>query len=931
MWMNKLIKTVLAIMLMSAIAVMVQGCSTQELSDVEYVNRAKDLRDKGELRGAIVELKNALKQNPNSAEARWLLGQVHVDVGNGFAAEKELLKARELGVVDDSVMPLLLKALLYQQNYERLLEMGISSVLDKNAAAEVYASRGMAYLALRDLDKAKEELELSTNKNVNSLHGLVANARLAAAIKDYPAARVLLDKALKIKDTYAPAWSALGDLLQIQKDVDGAIAAYSGAIEHRFDNSSDLLKRSMLLIEQEAYDKANNDLLALKKRFPKHPGVNYVQGVLLFYQEKYSEASSALELAYKGDVGEVLAMYYLGATQFMLGNREQAKTYISQFVAAAPLHIAGRRLLAVISLQDQDYSAAEKLVRPIVKAMPDDVFSMNVLANALNGKGETKEALQLLEQVVALKPDSASAYTRMSAGLSAQGEIEKSRDALRAAIELDPEFQQADVMLVLSHLRAGELNLARQSAEEFVKRHPDSALAHNVLGSVFMAMKEEDKAKAVLHKALEVAPGDPAAASSLAMMALAEDDVDGAQGYYKKILDVHPGHLHTLLKLAALEDKQGHYDKALSVLQRAGDSNPDAVEPKVALAQAYLARGEADQARLVISKVSSENKRDPYVLGVVGGIHMATGEFDSAKLVFRQLVEVAPDQAQGHFLLAQAYDALGVYDAAVSELKTAVRLVPEHKLARSLLVKVLVKTGDVKEAKQQLALLKTEGISDSAELFMLDGAVNHALGDSTQALMMYKKAFELAPNEKQLLVLAKYQWSQGMQDESISLLENWRKDNAVGVEVLLVLANDYIGVGRQDEAVQQYKEVLKLSGDNLTALNNLAWYLRASDSDQALSFAEKAYELAPHSVTVMDTLAMILFDKGEANRAKRVIERALARYPDDPSLHFHNAMILEKTDGNQAAKDVLEQLLDQNKEFREREQAADMLKRLKGG
>ena len=67
------------------------------LTDAQYVNRAQDHLDRGELKSATIELKNALRQNLENAQARRLLGKVELEVGNAAAAEKELRRASELG------------------------------------------------------------------------------------------------------------------------------------------------------------------------------------------------------------------------------------------------------------------------------------------------------------------------------------------------------------------------------------------------------------------------------------------------------------------------------------------------------------------------------------------------------------------------------------------------------------------------------------------------------------------------------------------------------------------------------------------------------------------------------------------------------------------------------------------------------------------
>ena len=92
------------------------GCAEEggKLTDRQYLDRARVQVDKGALREATIELKNALSVNPKNKEARWLLGTTYLDLGENAFAEKELRYARELGVNDASVLPLLSRAFLRQ-------------------------------------------------------------------------------------------------------------------------------------------------------------------------------------------------------------------------------------------------------------------------------------------------------------------------------------------------------------------------------------------------------------------------------------------------------------------------------------------------------------------------------------------------------------------------------------------------------------------------------------------------------------------------------------------------------------------------------------------------------------------------------------------------------------------------------------------------
>ena len=81
----------LAIALAFVTSAALSGCDRiTGLTEQQHIQRAKDFEDKGNLKGSIVELKNAIQKNPDSPQARLLLGQIYLKAGMGAEAEKEL-------------------------------------------------------------------------------------------------------------------------------------------------------------------------------------------------------------------------------------------------------------------------------------------------------------------------------------------------------------------------------------------------------------------------------------------------------------------------------------------------------------------------------------------------------------------------------------------------------------------------------------------------------------------------------------------------------------------------------------------------------------------------------------------------------------------------------------------------------------------------
>ncbi len=111
----------LAFALAFATSTALSGCdNTTNLTEQEHIERAKDFESQGNLKTSIIELKNAVQKNPDSAQARLLLGQIYLKTGQGAEAEKELQRAKSLGVGDDSIKPLLAEAILRQGEFQRL-------------------------------------------------------------------------------------------------------------------------------------------------------------------------------------------------------------------------------------------------------------------------------------------------------------------------------------------------------------------------------------------------------------------------------------------------------------------------------------------------------------------------------------------------------------------------------------------------------------------------------------------------------------------------------------------------------------------------------------------------------------------------------------------------------------------------------------------
>src|SRR5438270_7144854 len=122
------------------------------------VGSGKRYLEQGEPKSAIVELKAALQKKPDIAEARFLLGEAYLKTDDVLAAEKELVKALELGYPAGQINPSLARVGVAKGEYKEVLrDFGNAETASPRGAAELHTSVGEAHLALGEIDAASEE------------------------------------------------------------------------------------------------------------------------------------------------------------------------------------------------------------------------------------------------------------------------------------------------------------------------------------------------------------------------------------------------------------------------------------------------------------------------------------------------------------------------------------------------------------------------------------------------------------------------------------------------------------------------------------------------------------------------------------------------------------------------------------------------------
>ena len=919
-------KNVIRIAGLSAIILAMIGCGFDTSSE-EHIARSNEFIAESQYESAIIELKNALQVDKESGQARWLLGQVYLDMGDVLSAEKELQRAKKLHWSPSDVVPALAEALLAQGKYAEVDELE-KELLSAEAEARLLTSKALAKLSLGENKAAKKYLSDALESAPGYPEALLARVRIFASQGDLAGAVNILEDILARNPEHGPAWSLAGDIAMAQQNYSEALIAYNHAVEFQRNAYGDLVKRALLSVQLADYAAAQADVSKLLKIAPQHPASNYAQGVVHFQAGKYEEAITALSLAQPAFKQFPMLLFFLASAHLIEGNQDQAAVHANHFFSLMPESIRGRMLLATIRLQQGKYKDVQELLQPVIDAEPQNVGALNLMSSALLRDGQTDEGITLLSRVAELQPDSPVAQVRLGAGLLLGGKSTDAVQHMETALELNPEFQQADILLVLNHLQKKDYPAAIEAAESYKRRNLVSATPYTLLGRVYLEAGQEDKARESFEKALTFDAGDPAANHNLAQIAVVRKDLLAAREYYETTLEHRENFLPALIQLAMLDAREGKEQLLVSHLQQAVEAHPDAIEPRIFLARYYLSKGKPEQVASLFTTLNDIQKQAPEVLHVQALAQLSQSDLGAAKYTLEQLIESSPDTAAVHHLMARAAGGSGDTKRARKELIRSLELDERFLPSRLALARLILSEQSLDEFEQELAILVDQA-PDNPDVLLLRAVSATLNGDGEAAVEFAQRAYSISPGTVTVLALGSYMNAESNADGMFQLYKSWLDENPDDIGVRMSLANSLQLAQKTDEVNLHYLHIVKLDPKNVVALNNLAWQLREENPEKALEYARRASEAAPGSPEVLDTLAVVEYLNKDYLRARRSIERALEGRPDNPSLQYHSAMIAAALGEEASAIATLESVLASGDDFPEIAEATELLAKLK--
>lgn len=891
------------------LAMSLSACN-QEPSAQEYFARGQEFAANKEWSSAIIEFKNTVRLSPDNAQARAALGKVYVESNFATPAVKELTKAISLGHNRIELLIPLAKAYRLSDQPQKIIdEIKIIDGLDNNDKAEIYAFRANAFLSQGNEQDAVSALEKARTLNKNS-----AEVRLAWAVyegfrNNESAQRQWLQPLLGGVHEHAEAWSLLGAIEQKANNLQSAERAFTRSIELRPYGHFDSARRALARFNLNNISGAKDDIDALRNQGAKWPVIDHIDGLIAYKENRFDEAQSLFLKVLSSTPEYAPSQLMLGIINFQKNNLSNAASYLEQYLMLNPDEYRPNLVYALILLKQGNSAQASKILSKLHAQNPNDTDVLSLLASAYLANKDSVKAITHLRKAVALKPQKAGLRLQLGTVLlNEPASVKQGQQQIEKALELDPNLIKAEKTLFMSYLNQKRYPEARSVAQAMDKRYQQQSEGANLMALSYLAEGKTDQARKTLEKTLQRFSADITASELLARIYLDESNIAQAKALYEKVLKSKPSNLMAMNRLAQIAAREGDKEQLLAWLKKAQQSNPAQLAPKLALANFYLSRNDFKPAVELLNGLGEDEKKLPGYMILMAQAKMGIAEHQHAIRLLKALLAKQPQASSVHFLLAQAYAKQNKPALMRASLENAIKINSEYVSAHIMLARLDLLEGKSETFKKRVAFLE-QNYPDNQDVQLLKAKTLSSDQNYKGAIDKLASLMEQAPRSEVVLELSRNQWSSGDKEVAIQGLEFWAQGNPDDSTVLMLLAEFYLANNQPLKAKETYTKLDKQLPNNPVVLNNLAWLMKDSNPDQAISYASKALDLKPDSPFIEDTLAMLYLKTGDPANALVLSGKAAEQMPDFFDIQYNYATILAANNSRAEAKRVLKKLI----------------------
>ena len=886
----------------------------QLVSDAEKAIKA------GKLPLAIIDLKNASSADPRNGPVRAQLGTLLMRTGDYYSAERELRQARKDGASDQLVLPSLFQTMLARNEEQILLDEFPPPNVPSNVAPDILKARALAFLNLGQSAEAVGSMDDSLKLRRDG-PGLLLRARIAQKVGALPSAMQFTDEAIVMMPTSLDGPLFKIGLLLNSNDPNGALGLADQLVAKFPTSLPAQIARIEVLMRMQKNDQAKAAVDAI---LAKEPGIS----VGVYYRAQLLAQTGDIKGAWR--IAQSLPPEFVASQPNIAlsvsqiagaaGSSETSTALLTSAIGRFPQNPQLRLRLAEIRVRQKDTKGALKALEPLQSKL-DPIVTQRVAALYVSNNMPS-EAIDVLEKLVK-SGKGTDATTLQLAMLKARAwQPDQALEDLTAAVNRKPTDARLAEQLVVALIGRGRFAEALAVADKLGSDPTQRVTSLVLRGQVFLNEHKLDDALASFTQAVQADGKSQIALYGRANLLEVMQKYDEAVTDLHAVLKLNPRNMAAYMKLAEIAARQNQDGQVRGILAQAMREAPLDPAPRLALARYLASRNDRSGALNAVNDLLKIQPNSADGVALLGGMQLSMQKKAEAVATFRRLVALTPHAARSEILLGDALYASGDKAGAVAALKTAVSLSPKSAETRLSQINLLMAEKDTNGAVASAQAYQNDSPGMQADILLGDTLTR--AGRRAQARAVYEKSFAAKPSASTLLRIAQNSIADGDTKSAAESLSRWIEknpgDNGVRVEYATLLMQQQ----NNEDAIRQFREVLKQDPNNVVCLNNLAWLTRDQDPSGATALASRAVALAPNSASVLDTLGWIKLKHGKAAESLPLFKRAHDISPRDGEISYHLALSLEANGNHDGARGFLKALVTSQTKFADMEEAAKL-------
>lgn len=529
---------------------------------------------------------------------------------------------------------------------------------------------------------------------------------------------------------------------------------------------------------------------------------------------------------------------------------------------------------------------------PLIELSSDLLYDI-LSADFAYNNGQYKEAFNKFMEIAELTQDYRIA--KRAAEISAREK--NAEDALKAVklwYQLSPNGAEAEKYLI------GFLVIEDKKDE--LEDHILEALSRAPIGNrgaliyQYQQYLASDKDSIAALKVMENITSRysdlPEAHIALSQMAFTNKNYTKAEEAAKEALRLKPDS-----ELAVLTLAQAQVEPKVSIqtMTEFLKQYPDSREVRVANGRMLIGQKEYDKAQVEFKKILEKHPNDVMALYSLGLLAIQQNDYKNAEKYLKQylntpqkLQQKDAEAYQAIFLLAQLAEEQKNYKAAL-EWVAKITVDDDSEswvMAQTKRAQILVKEGKIKQARKELAMLRSEYPMEEERLVLAESQILRSANRIQEAYAFLKSNYKRYYSNINILydfslTAEKVKRFNEMEKALNRIIEMDKKNHLAYNALGYSLADRNI---RLEEAYIYIAKALALAPEDPFIIDSMGWVLyRQNKLKEAELMLRRSYELLPEA-EVMTHLGEVLWFSDQKKEAQTLFEKAYEKEPHNETL-----------------------------------------------